>query len=65
MSQVYHSNARTNSHTRSMIQQSDLTNVELSKKYNINVKTVAKHKARDFTQEELPLEGIKAQDQIP
>ena len=62
MSQVYHSNARTNSYTRGIIQKSDFTNVELAKKYNVNVKTVAKHKARDFTEEELPLEGIKAQD---
>ena len=34
-----------------MIQQSDLTNVELSKKYNVNVKTVAKYKERDFTED--------------
>jgi len=51
MSQVYHSNARTNSHTRSIIQQSDLTNVELANKYNVNVKTIAKHKTRDFTED--------------
>lgn len=51
MSQVYHSNARTNSHTRSIIQQSDLTNVELANKYNVNVKTIAKYKTRDFTED--------------
>ncbi len=36
MSQVYHSNARTNQHVRQRIQQSDLTNVELSDNYNVN-----------------------------
>ncbi len=51
MSQIYHSNARTNQHVREIIQRSDLTNVELAQKYNINVKTVAKHKARDFTED--------------
>ncbi|MDQ7032940.1 MAG: integrase core domain-containing protein [Desulfonauticus sp.] len=51
MSQVYHSNARTNQHVREIIQNSDLTNVELAQKYNINVKTVAKHKARSFTED--------------
>lgn len=65
MSLCLNSNARTNSHIRSIIQQSDLTNVELAKKYNINVKTVAKYKERDFTEEELPLEGIKAQNPTP
>jgi len=49
MSQVYHSNARTNQHVREIIQKSDLTNVELAQRYNINVKTVAKHKTRNFT----------------
>ncbi len=49
MSQVYHSNARTNQHVRQRIQQSDLTNVELSDNYNVNVKTIAKHRKRDFS----------------
>ena len=48
MSQVYHSNAKTNSHIREIIQQSNLTNVELANIYNVNVKTIAKHKDRDF-----------------
>ncbi len=48
MSQVYHSNARTNQHVREIIQQSNLTNVELANNYNVNVKTIAKHKNRDF-----------------
>ena len=38
MSQVYHSNARTNQHVREIIQKSDLTNVELADKYSVNVK---------------------------
>jgi transposase-like protein len=52
MSQVYHSNARTNQHVRKIIQNSNLTNVELAKTYNINVKTVAKHKRRYFTEDQ-------------
>ncbi len=48
MPQVYHSNARTNQHVREIIQQSNLTNVELANNYNVNVKTIAKHKNRDF-----------------
>ncbi len=48
MPQVYHSNARTNQHVREIIQQSNLTNVELTNNYNVNVKTIAKHKNRDF-----------------
>jgi hypothetical protein len=39
MSQVYHSNAKTNSHLKEMIRKSNLTNVELTDKYNVNVKT--------------------------
>jgi transposase InsO family protein len=49
MSQVYHHNARTNQHVRRMIQKSYLTNVELAAHYNVNVKTISKHKSRDFT----------------
>ena len=49
MSQVYHSNARTNQHIREIIQKSNLTNVELARKYNVNVKTIAKHRSRSFS----------------
>jgi len=38
MSQVYHSNAKTNQHLREIIQKSNLTNIKLAKKYNVNVK---------------------------
>ena len=51
MSQVYHGNAKTNSHTRDMIQKSDLSNVELAQKYNVNVKTIVKYKSRDYTED--------------
>jgi hypothetical protein len=51
MSQVYHSNARTNQHVREIIQDSNLTNVELAEKYSVNVKTISKHRNRDFTQD--------------
>jgi len=49
MSQVYHRNARTNQHVREIIQKADLTDVELAKKYDVNVKTISKHRHRDFT----------------
>lgn len=51
MSQVYHSNARTNQHVREIIQKSDLTNVELADKYSVNVKTISKHRKRDYTED--------------
>jgi hypothetical protein len=37
MSQVYHLNARTNQHTRNIINKSKLTNIQLAKLYNLNV----------------------------
>lgn len=51
MCQIYHSNARTNQHVRDIIQKSDLTNVELSRKYNINIKTVSKWSNRDYQED--------------
>ena len=51
MCQVYHSNAKTNQHVRSIIQESDLTNIELANKYGISVKTVSKWKNRDYTED--------------
>ena len=51
MCQVYHSNASTNQHVRDIVQKSDLTNVELANKYNINVKTVSKWKSRVSTED--------------
>jgi transposase InsO family protein len=51
MCQVYHSNASTNQHVRAIIQQSDLTNVELANKYNINIKTVKKWRCRDYQED--------------
>ena len=46
MSQGYHTNAKTNSHSREIIQQSSLSNIELSKRFEINEKTVSKWKNR-------------------
>jgi len=43
MSQVYHS--------REIIQKSNLTNVELAKNYNLNVKTISKLKHRKFIED--------------
>ena len=51
MSQAYHSNARTNQHIREIIQKSNLTNVELAKNYNLNVKTISKWKHRNFIED--------------
>lgn len=51
MSQVYHNNATTNKHTRLQIQNSLLSNTDLSLKYDVNVKTISKHRARDFTED--------------
>ncbi len=46
MSQGYHTNAKTNSHSRDIIQQSGLSNIELSKRFEANEKTVSKWKSR-------------------
>jgi len=51
MKQAYHCNARTNQHIRKIIQQSSLSNAILSNKYSVNIKTIAKYKNRDFTQD--------------
>jgi len=42
MCQVYHSNAKTNQHIRSIIQKSCLTDVELANQHDINVKIISK-----------------------
>lgn len=47
MSQGYHTNAKTNMHSREIIQQSDLTNIELAERFEINEKTVSKWKNRE------------------
>jgi transposase-like protein len=49
MPQGYHTNAKTNSHSREIIQQSSLTNVELSERFEINEKTVSKWKNREYS----------------
>lgn len=46
MSQGYHTNAKTNMHSREIIQQSSLSNIELSERFEINEKTVSKWKNR-------------------
>jgi len=46
MKQVYHSNATTNIRLRNEINKSNLTNTELSEKYNVSKNTVKKWKAR-------------------
>jgi hypothetical protein len=47
MPQGYHTNAKTNMHSREIIQQSSLSNTELSGRFEINKKTVSKWKNRD------------------
>ena len=51
MSQVYHSNAKTNQHSRERIQYSSLSNIELSAIHGVNVKTISKWKSRNFTED--------------
>lgn len=51
MSQVYHSNATTNKHTRLQIQQSLLSNTELKRKYHVDIKMIKKHRARNFRED--------------
>jgi len=46
MKQNYHSNAKTNIHLRTAIQQSHLTTRELSLKYGVSTKTICKWKNR-------------------
>jgi|GEM_PF-2131748 hypothetical protein len=48
MSQGYHTNAKTNSHSREIIQQSTLTNSELSQRFEITEKTVSKWKINQW-----------------
>jgi len=47
MKQTYHSNAKTNIHYRSEIKNSNLSNFQLSKKYQISLNTVSKWKSRN------------------
>ena len=51
MSQVYHSNAKTNQHSRERIQHSSLNNIELSAMHGVSVKTISKWKCREFTED--------------
>ena len=51
MSQVYHSNAKLNQHSRERIQYSSLSNIELATIHSVNEKTIAKWKSRDFTED--------------
>ena len=51
MPQLYHSNATTNKHIRAQIQQSTLSDTELQSKYRVNIKTIKKHRHRDFTED--------------
>ncbi len=46
MKQNYHSNAKTNVHLRTVIQKSNLTNVELSLKHGVSTKTICKWRSR-------------------
>lgn len=46
MKQENHSNSKTNVHFRSIIHNSNLSNLELSKKFQISNKTVSKWKNR-------------------
>ena len=47
MKQVYHSNARTNLHYRSEINNTNLSNEKLSVQYNVSVNTISKWKKQN------------------
>jgi len=51
MAQVYHSNAKTNQHSRRIIQQSRLSRRELAEQYGVHINTVAKWQDLDFTED--------------
>ena len=51
MSQIYHSNARTNVNNRQQIQKCFDTNKSLSARFNISEQTVCKWRNRDFAQD--------------
>jgi len=52
MSQVYHSNARLNKHSRAIIQKSPLKNSELAEQFSVSEKTIIKWRGRDFTHDD-------------
>lgn len=52
MSQVYHSNARLNKHSRAIIQKSQLKNSELAEQFSVSQKTIIKWRGRDFTKDD-------------
>ncbi len=47
MKQIYHDNASTNVRLRSIINKSNLTNLELSKQYSVSQNTISKWKNRE------------------
>ncbi len=49
MPQGYHTNAKINMHSREIIHQSDLTNIELAVRFGINQKAVSKWRNRDYS----------------
>lgn len=51
MAQLYHQNAATNIHIRSEIQKSNLTNSDLSDKYNVSKNTISKWKNRESVED--------------
>jgi transposase-like protein len=60
MKQVYHSNATTNIRLRNEINKSNLTNKELSEKYNVSINTIKKWKTRNiFTDKSSKPKDIK------
>ncbi len=47
--QNYHNNAKTSIHISSDIQSSQLSEVQLASKYQLNIKTVSNWNSRNFT----------------
>ena len=51
MSQVYHSNAKLNQHSRAIIQKSQLKTSQLSEQFSVSQKTIIKWRDRGFTED--------------
>ncbi len=51
MSQHYHRNAKTNSHVRQIIQNSEAGNQELSRRFGVSVQTISKWRHREGTRD--------------
>ncbi|MCP4054889.1 MAG: transposase family protein, partial [Mesoflavibacter sp.] len=49
----YHTNAKTNSHSRAIIQNSSMNNIQLSQQMHVGVKTISKWRKRKFIEDKI------------